>query len=180
MVMPQKTLMDVIYFMPDTVSALLEIKGFGKKKVKKYGEEIISIIKEYCHENGIEISPEQLGSTGNTKDNDKPEKPKKPDTKLISFELFKAGKKVAEIAAERDMAVTTIESHLAHFIGTGELDVHQFVTDEKIALISNYFANTDTNNLGPAKAALGDEVSYRELRFVLKYMEYQKISDDSN
>jgi len=174
MVLSQKTMTDLVHFMPVSLMGLLEIKGFGKKKVKKYGDEIISIIQDYCHESSIEISPEQLGIIEETKTKDKSKKPKKPDTKLVSFELYRKGKTLAEIASEREMAVSTIESHLAHFVGTGELDVHQFVTDEKIALISNYFANTDTYNLGPAKAALGDEVSYGELKSVLKYLEFEK------
>jgi ATP-dependent exoDNAse (exonuclease V), alpha subunit - helicase superfamily I member len=169
MVMPQKTLMDVIHFMPASTSALEEIKGFGKKKVKKYGDEIIAIIKEYCHENDLEITPEQL------KNKDKPEKPKKPDTKQVTFDLFKTGKSLTEIAEERSMAVSTIEGHLAHFVGTGELDVSQFVANDKISLISAYFTHTDNFNLGPAKAALGDDVSYGELRFVLKHLEFKKI-----
>lgn len=169
MVMPQKTLMDVIHFMPASALALQEIKGFGKKKVKKYGDEIIAIIKEYCHENDLEITPEQL------KTSDEPEKPKKPDTKQVTFDLYKAGKTLAEIAEERSMAVSTIEGHLAHFVGTGELDVSQFVASDKISLISEYFANTDTYHLGPAKAALGDDVSYGELKLVLKHLEFKKV-----
>lgn len=169
MVLPQKVLMDVVHFMPVTVIALLEIKGFGKAKVKKYGEDIISIISNYCHESNIEISQEQLGTK------EELEKPKKPDTKKVSFDLFKDGKTLVEIAEERSMAVTTIEGHLAHFIGMGELDVHQFVTDEKIDQISAYFKKADNYNLGPAKAAFGEDVTYGELRSVLKHLEYNKI-----
>ena len=174
MVLPQKVVMDVIHFMPVTMQELLEIKGFGKKKVKKYGPEIIAIILDYCRENNIEVDVKRL-EKGNAlpEPEPKPEKPPKTDTKQVTFELFKSGKKIEEIAGERAMAVSTIEGHLAHFIGAGEIDVHQFVTQEKIAKISDYFLRTETYNLGPAKAELGDGVSYAELRFVLKYLEHE-------
>ncbi len=177
MILPQKTLMDVIHYMPVSAAELLEIKGFGKKKVKSFGQEIIQIITEYCNENNIEISKERTERLEPIDESGKPEKPKKPDTKQTSFELFKAGKKVEEIATERDMALSTIEGHLAHFVGTGELDIHQFVSDEKITLISGYFARSEGYNLGPAKASLGDNVSWGELRFVLKYLEYERAGE---
>jgi hypothetical protein len=166
MVLPQKTLMDVVSFLPVTSKALLEIKGFGKKRVQQIGEELIEMISGYCKENGIDAH-----------EVDEPvieiQKPKKQDTKLLTYELYKAGKTIEEICAERDMAVSTIESHLAHFVGTGELDIAQFVDQEKIALISNYFAGAENNFLGPAKAALGDNVSYGELKMVLEHLEFK-------
>lgn len=174
MVMPQKTMMDVVHFMPQTPVALLQIKGFGKKKVKEYGAEVIAMIKNYCTGQGIEVSDEVSNADGISEEELSPEKQKKPDTKLVSFELFKAGKTMSEIAMERSMAVSTIEGHIAHFVGTGELDVRQFVTDEKITMIAAYFSKAENSNLSPAKAALGDDVSYGELKFVLKYMEFQK------
>jgi hypothetical protein len=171
MVLPQKTMMDVIHFMPVSIVELLEIKGFGKKKAKKYGAEILSIIMGYCGENNLEIEGERLQPSKDWEES-KSEKPKKPDTKQASFELYRNGKTIKEIAGERGMAESTIEGHLAYYVGNGELDVHQFVPDEKIALISGYFAKSESLNLGPAKAALGDEVSYGEMRFVLKYLEH--------
>ena len=98
----------------------------------------------------------------------------KTETKLVSFELFKSGKSIAEIAEIRHYAFSTIEEHLVHYVGTGELEIEGFVTPEKIALISGWFLKNPTLALGPAKAELGDGVSYSELKFVRKYLEYSK------
>ena len=67
---------------------LLKISGMGKIRVQKYGEEIIELIEEYCRENGI------------NKHNEQKREHKKP-TKQISFELFKSGLSIKEIAKER-------------------------------------------------------------------------------
>ena len=59
MVLPQKTLYEVVDKMPVSNSALQKIKGFGAKKVKSFGSEIIEIIKLYQNLNAIEI-PEKI------------------------------------------------------------------------------------------------------------------------
>jgi len=88
--------------------------------------------------------------------------------------LFKQGKTIQEIATERNMAITTIEGHLAEFAGTGEVDIHQLISDEKIKIVAEYFKNNESTLLGPAKVALGDEISWGELRLVLNYLSSQK------
>ncbi|HEY0680486.1 MAG TPA: AAA family ATPase, partial [Chitinophagaceae bacterium] len=47
----------------------------------------------------------------------------KGETNRITLKLFRAGKTIAEIAAERSLAASTIETHLASFVPTGEIDV---------------------------------------------------------
>jgi hypothetical protein len=167
MILPQKTLMELVTCLPSSYSELKDINGMGSKKIKAFGGQILEIVNTYRKENGMEISfsepePEEL------------EKTPKQDTKLISFHLLKEGKALEEIAAERSMAVSTIEGHLAHFIGTGELDIYQLMVPEKITLISNYFASSENILLGPAKTALGDAVSWAEIRYVLKHLEFLK------
>jgi hypothetical protein len=170
MVLPQKALMDLITFLPLSSPELMNIKGFGLKKVKQYGDEILQIISAYCKENDIE-------SQGQDSSLPKPkqvqEKIPKTDTKLVTYHLYQSGKTIEEIATERNLAASTIEGHLAHYVGTGELDILQLVKPEKIALITDYFSHNDSYLLGPAKAELGDSVSFGELRLVAKYLEYK-------
>src|SRR5690606_208720 len=45
-------------------------------------------------------------------------KPKKGETKRISLELFKSGKSIREIAAERSLTEGTVTKHLIHYIGS--------------------------------------------------------------
>jgi len=165
MVLQQKTLMALVNILPASIDQLKTIKGFGKKKIKVFGDEIIEIIIAYCSENNLETT-EQIIET-----NLLPEKIK-VNTKQKSFELFKSGKTIFEIATERGMSPTTIEGHLASFIDTGELQIEQFVSPEKLEIISDYFTKAEIYSLTPAKEALGNDVSYAEIRFVLKHLEY--------
>lgn len=166
MILPQKTMLALVNILPSNELTLNTIKGFGSKKIKKFGAEILKIITSYIKENHIEniVLPAPKPSLP---------KEKKPDTKKISFELFKSGKNIEEIAIERGLSPVTIEGHLAHYAGTGEIDILQFVAPEKIELITEYFISTEDYRLGPAKEVLGDDVSWTELRFVLKHLEFK-------
>jgi superfamily II DNA helicase RecQ len=49
--MHQKTLMALIEQLPSSITELKTIKGFGKKKVKQFGNELLDIINAYRLEN---------------------------------------------------------------------------------------------------------------------------------
>lgn len=104
--------------------------------------------------------------------NAKPGKAKLPkvDTKALSLELHKQGKTLAQIAAERDLTVNTIEGHLAHYMSTNELDVNDFLPGDKIMAIKNAVKTLDTRIFGELKNHLGSEISYGEIRMVLATM----------
>lgn len=86
---------------------------------------------------------------------------------MSSFNLFKEGKTIEEIAKERNLAVGTIESHLFYFVGIGEIDINQFLSIEKQELIKSAiekFGHLSTKTL---KENLPEEISYAQIRMVL-------------
>ncbi len=167
MILQLKTIRELSVKLPITPQALKSIKGLGKRKLEMFGEDLIEIVTDYCDEKEVE-PPEYV----------EPEiKPKtlKSNTKQVSFELWKKGKTVEEIAKERNYAESTIEGHLSHFVGTGEIPVNEFVNQGKVKLISGFFKNHKTRLLSEAKAALGEEVTYSELHFVLHYLKFKGL-----
>jgi uncharacterized protein YpbB len=84
-----------------------------------------------------------------------------------SFELFKSGKSISEIAKERGLANSTIEGHLLDFIREGELSAEKVLGKEKYKHISEYFRLANDKDINRAKSTLGEGVSYNELRMVL-------------
>jgi hypothetical protein len=165
-ILPQKIMIQIVTQLPRTTSALKAIKGFGKKKTTLFGKEILAIISAYLKEKNIEKPKQNI-------ENEDDELPVKKESKQISFELFKSGQTIEEIAKTRDMAASTIEGHLAQFVGTGEIELSQLVDNEKASKIIDYFSKTKNFQLGPAKTKFGDDVSYSELRYVLKYLQYK-------
>jgi hypothetical protein len=106
-------------------------------------------------------------------------KPKKGDTNRISLELYKEGRSIADIAARRGLAKTTIESHLAAFIPTGEIDVKELVPEHKISVIMETIEKNGDLALNPLKDRLGNDYSFGEIRAVLKYKERLSNADPS-
>ena len=78
------------------------------------------------------------------------------------------GKGIKEIAAERGLVATTIEGHLAHYVGRGLLNVAEIVAEEKIAIIKQAVDRKGKESLKVIKEHLGDEFSYGEIRLVLE------------
>ena len=164
MIIQTKTMAGLATLLPSTKPELIAVKGMGKKKAERYGDELLAIISEFCRKNKIEQIPLDLPR--------EIAKKTKGESRYISLKMFKEGRTVDEIAAERGMSERTITDHLSYCVRNGELGLDTLVSTEKETLIRNYFLNAETKLLVPAKEALGDEISYPELKYVLKYMEY--------
>jgi hypothetical protein len=68
------------------------------------------------------------------------------------------------------MAASTIAGHLALFVRTGELPISDFVSEEKAKLITGFFKENPETSLGESKKALGEEISYNDLKFVKQHL----------
>ncbi len=169
MILHQKTMVTLANFMPQSLPALKLVKGMGKKKSEKFGEELIEIIISYCKK-------ENIVPIIDTQSEKKAPKKIKEETKKISFDLFKEGKSVPQIADERKLSITTIESHLAYYVGTGEIPVIEFVSKETADLIASHFEGSDDLKMGPVKEALGDKVSWSDIRFVINHIMFLRKS----
>lgn len=162
MIIPHKTILELVSRLPVTKTELKQIKGIGKAKIAQFGEEIISIISAYCEKNNIKSTQQEII---------KKPKIEKPDTKTISFKMYQTGKSIDTIAQERNLAVTTIQSHLSHFVGTGDLNVTDFVQGNIIEAITEFLRQNQTRSLSAIKESFGDIVSYADLKFIFKHLE---------
>jgi DNA-directed RNA polymerase subunit F len=158
----QKSLYTICETLPTTKEELKQIHGMGKTRIEKYGTEILNVINSYCEENDIKIS--QISSVFETT---KPKKVK-GDTKKISLELFKKGKSIQEIADERELNVTTITSHLANFISSGEVNITDLISERHYKELNELIPKATFENLSDLKHQLDDKYTYGEIRLVLE------------
>ena len=166
MIANQATLKEITTYLPFTKKDLLQISGFGKAKVEKYGDEIIDTVVSFCERNDIETNMKE--KILNTKKDKRVTKTiSKIDTKNISFDLFKEGKSIYEIAEQRKLTVGTIEGHLAYFVGTKEIDINSLVSKEKQQQIKN--AISIHGHLSPKTLLenLPKEICYGDIKMVL-------------
>lgn len=165
MVANQKALHEIATFLPLNKKELMQISGFGRAKADKYGDEILEAVQSYCDRYGLETNMHL--KSGDPKKERKPKSAEpKIDTKSVSFELYKSGKDVATIAKERNYTTTTIEGHLAYYVGTGEIDIADFVSTEKQKSISDAISKHGTSSLKTLIENLPG-IGYGELRMVL-------------
>ncbi|NLJ44507.1 MAG: AAA family ATPase [Bacteroidales bacterium] len=165
MILPQKTMVTLVNFLPQSLRALKQVKGMGTKKTEKYGEELLDLITSYCSEENIEAPEIPVAEK---------KKPKKEreDTKKITFGLFSQGLTIPQIAKERNLSIATIEGHLSHYVRTGDIPVGKLVSGEIIELISTRFEAMDDLKMGPVKEALGDRVTWSDIRFVANHLTF--------
>lgn len=170
MVATNKTLHELCHYLPLQADDLIKIAGFGPAKIKGYGEEIIDIIRDYCRRKGLESNIAEAVK-GNLKTADKKVIKESP-TKDLSFNLFKEGKTIEEIAKERDLTVRTIVDHLSYFVEKGSLPIDEVVSKEKQLLIQRMAAGVerDDHYLSKLKSQLPRDISYGEIKLVLADM----------
>lgn len=167
------TLDEMVRYLPQSLSEIRQISGFGDAKTKKYGQQFLNIILEYCVEKNLsslirdKLPKKEKQSTGGTKKN-------RVDTKAESFRLYKEGKRVDEIAQERNLTQQTIEGHLAYYISKGEINIDELVTREKVLLIEPVAKTFSGGSLTPIKEKLGSVVSYGEIKLVVAWIEFQE------
>lgn len=102
------------------------------------------------------------------------ERPEKRDTKELSRELYLSGKNIEEVARERKMTIDTIESHLIYYVALGELQVLDFVSEKKFKKIVETEEEHHYTKLKDYKELLGDDYSYKDLKFSLAAIEFLK------
>ncbi len=161
-IMQQKALIGMTNLLPDTPEALEAIPYFGKKGVENYGLEILSIIRKYMEKHQVE-RPE-------IKEVFVPKKPaeEKKSTKAVTYEMFRSGMSIEEIAKARELVTGTIAGHLEDYVRSGEIKVEDIVAADKLKKIVCYVKeNGIAPGLALMKAALGDDVSYADLKLVI-------------
>lgn len=158
------TLEEMARYLPQTLDQLNRVAGFGVVKSKLYGEDFLSIIRDYCEQHDLHtnIDAKPIKATRKEKSH-----AIKTDTKTASFNLFKAGKSIEAIAMERNMTNATIEGHLSYFVGIGEVDINTIIPADKQVFIKSAIEKRGSVSTTILKEILPDNITYGEIRMVM-------------
>ena len=174
------TLIEMATFLPLALPDLRKISGVGDLKLEKYGPDFLQEIRNYCKRKGLQTRIDQKGPKHERKQRTKRDR-NGNDTYSISLQMFRSGKSIPDIAVERSFAVSTIENHLARYIGTGELNVEDLVSPEKIPEIRRAFLSiNELTGLGQIKEILGGDYTYGEIRAVAADLEREGSMRESS
>lgn len=155
---------------PQSRARFAAIPGIGSNKLETYFDIFTAEIRAYCEEHHLEV--EQAAPVREKKER-APASPKAsvPPTRLITLDLYRQGLSIEEIAKERNLAPSTIESHLAELVEAGEdIDVEKLIPPGQFAVIADALQRIGSDLLAPVKSELGEEYSYGAIRFVRSIM----------
>jgi len=176
-ILSDATLVDMATYLPQSLDELRMISGFGDVKLARYGREFLVPVKNYCSKHGLssKIKQKQPKRERKTTRGEK-NGGKANATQQETYDLYKSGISITEIASLRNLSPITIEGHLSFFIEQGELDVETVVKKEKIPAIQDAVEKYGDDKLSPLKEILGDDYSYGEIKAVISWMKRQSVS----
>lgn len=176
-VLSNAVLAGIAHLRPTTLTELMEVPGVGPSKLNAYGEEIVSIVQSHMEDDdlghddkGLENEPAAVS--------DKPKKEKKEELrddtgkKLNTFEysywLYNQGNMVEQIAEKRGLNQSTIEGHLARYVASGDIDVHEFVDGDTLQKVEAYcMEHPEEKALKPIFEHFDAKIPYNVLRMAI-------------
>ena len=107
------------------------------------------------------------GISGNVKEEKKP----KIDTRKATFDLYKQGKTIKEIAEERNLKANTIFGHLAFYALRGDIPIDTILPIQHREKIERIIKNVGIESgMKPIKNLCPPEVTYAEIRLTMNLM----------
>ncbi|MEQ5977333.1 DNA helicase RecQ [Bacillus cereus] len=159
-----QTLKDMCVKMPQSDSELLTVKGIGEHKLVKYGSHFLQAVQHFIEENPNYAETIKTEVVSERKKSGKAS----ANSHLETYEMYKQGIDLNEIAKERNLSRQTIENHLIRCYEDGmEVEWQSFVPSEYESLIETAVQNAE-GGLKSIKEQLPNEVSYFMIRAYLQ------------
>ena len=169
-IFPDKTLIEVATFFPQSCASLMGIYGVGKEKSKKYGQLFIDIIIPYCQENQI-IEIKKISAKKKTTVSDSIQKRRH----VVIGELYNSGYTVNRIVKKFNIKKSTVIDHLYKYKqegnplkGDGLLTLSKLSSYEQKSVIAK-FEQLGFDYLSPVFEELNGKISYDELKICRLY-----------
>jgi ATP-dependent DNA helicase RecQ len=137
---------------PITENHMKRISGVGEKKFEKYGDTFINAIFDFT---------KSQGADGNVKNS----------TYVQTFELYKQGLSLEEMALKRNLSEGTISSHLAYLYENNyDIDLYKFVEPKEMNKIFNTVKKLGKDaKLKEIFELLDEKINYNKIRFGVAY-----------
>ena len=91
-----------------------------------------------------------------------------------TLRLFQKGLTPDEIARERNLAVSTVYSHLEQFVKAGKIDLSRLIDQPTFDTIKNAVDLVGSWALSAIKNNCPDNINYSEIRLVVAYLDYTR------
>lgn len=172
-VFADSTLREMGIKLPLDREAMLEITGVGEIKFERYGRQFLELIHQYAQStDGLdkpaqEEMPEKRRRKRKDKEPPAPREEKIP-THIVSWQLYREGVSLQEIARQRERTLITIQNHLLQAAREGhEVDWSQFITPQQEQLILHAVSEIGVERLRPIKETLPEDIDYFAIKIAI-------------
>ena len=171
-VFTDETLRDLARHRPSTLQGMRKIKGIGEKKLADYGEAFLERISEYCHTADTSLDNWE-GGVHDPADSAAVTSTQSP--KPMTFQLFREGQSLDEVAAQTQRRRSTIATYLDEYIREeGVLDVSPWVPPPVFERVREATVNFGMDRLRPLFDELNGRVSYEMIRITVACLRNQQ------
>jgi uncharacterized protein YpbB len=174
MVAGSNTINEMAEYLPQTPEELMQVSGFGKIKVDAYGEQFLELIQQYCKENNLTSRIAEKIPKRQRKEQADSQR-SKIDTKAETYKLYRQGMSIGDIAKSRNLAVQTIEGHLAYYVQRGEINIEELINPDKLLLIRKAIQDFKGGPMTLIKEKLGSNIGFGEIRLAIAWAQFKNI-----
>lgn len=175
-IFPDKTLIEMATFFPQSQESLLQLHGVGSIKFEKYGHIFLELLCQYCQTHHIKEKSKQMKTFPSV-----PSERTKKHRHILIGEDYNSGKSIKELITDFAIKPNTIVNHLYTYIieGYSLRSSDEFLTlsalsSEQRGVVFNTFDMLGTERLRPVFEALNEQVSYDELHLLRLYSLVEK------
>ncbi len=142
---------------PVTIRAFKSTQGIGERKFQLYGKAFLEAVQQFTIEKvkqGFKI---------------------KGGTYLLTYELYKKGLEISEIAKARELGENSIESHLAYLYQNGyEIEMYRYIYEHELHTILEFMRTGKTDKQTEIYEYFDGKFSYLKIKFAMAHYQRQK------
>lgn len=163
-VMSMKTLQEIAARLPKSTEDMKTIPGLGTKRITKYGDEIVKIVRQFIadkRDDKLTNEEKELMTKASSKKtkSSKSSKSSEPDTYQKTLILFKEGKSIQEIVDERSLSLGTIENHLTKLVYNCELKAEDVIDESQLNMIDKVLSKKTEISIHDLRKEIKERVS---------------------
>jgi ATP-dependent DNA helicase RecQ len=163
------TLRELARVRPSSLDRLRLVYGIGESKLRQFGPDLLEVIQQHCGQNNLAMD---VAVTYARKE--KPSRPPgRPNLQRdLAFDLFRQGAVIEDVMHQTQRGRNTVIDYLCDFIRQEPgVSISKWLSHEIFQRIASVVREVGRDRLKPIFIALGEKVSYDEIRIAVAYLE---------
>jgi ATP-dependent DNA helicase RecQ len=167
-IFPDRTLIEMAYYFPQSINSLSAIHGIGSMKLKRYGNVFLKVLTDYCNAKQIEERLPQSSRKRNSKS-----APREKISRAIEIAgIYQSSKNFEDFVKRTGVKPSTVLRHLTTYllkgnkINTGILCEALSVDEKTKQTVFELYEKLGVNYLSPIYNELDEKVPYDDLHIL--------------